>query len=81
VRVLRRRGLAVLLALPPHRVPEFFELFFCLPAGLQRSYLGGREDVGGTAAAMAAIVRAADRSMRSLIVQNALFPRTLRAVS
>jgi lycopene beta-cyclase len=69
VQVLRRRGLAVLLGLPPERLPEFFEIFFGLPAEAQRGYLHGREDVRGTAGAMAMIFERADRSLRSIIAR------------
>jgi lycopene beta-cyclase len=72
VHLLRRRGLAVLLALPPCRLPEFFELFFGLPAELQQSYLHGREDVRGTAEAMAMIFSRADRTLRSIIARHVL---------
>jgi lycopene beta-cyclase len=68
---LRRRGLAVLLSLPVQRVPEFFELFFGLPAELQRAYLSGRDDIPATAAAMAEMFRAADRSLRTAIARSA----------
>lgn len=71
VHALRGRGLAVLLRLGP-RTPEFFELFFDLSPELQRRYLSGREDLAGTAAAMAAIFRAADWAMRAAIVRSAL---------
>jgi lycopene beta-cyclase len=37
---MRRRGLDVLLRLPPAEVPEFFEGFFSLPARSRRAYLG-----------------------------------------
>ncbi|WP_327560682.1 lycopene cyclase family protein [Actinophytocola sp.] len=74
VRGLRRRGLAVLLGLPPDRVAEFFEVFFGLPVELQRRYLGGREDVGGTAAAMARVFAGASPALRGLIVRHAFRP-------
>lgn len=70
VHALRRRGLAVLLALPPQRVPRFFELFFDLPPDLRRRYLAGREDFAGTARAMRAIFGAADRPMRAAIARH-----------
>ena len=69
---LRRRGLAVLLGLDARQVPEFFEVFFGLPAELQRIYLSERADVAGTAEAMLAIFRAADRSLRRRIARFAL---------
>ena len=40
VHEMRRRGLDVLLRLPPAEVPEFFEGFFSLPARPRRAYLG-----------------------------------------
>lgn len=69
VHLLRRRGLATLLALPPRRVPDFFELFLALPGELQRAYLSGREDVAGAAAAMAAMFRAAPWPLRATMVR------------
>lgn len=37
---MRRRGLDVLLRLPPGEVPDFFDRFFSLPAPHRRAYLG-----------------------------------------
>lgn len=68
---LRRYGLATLLALTPEQVPEFFALFFALPAHRQRAYLSGRTDVTGTAAAMAALFRAAPGPLRRALVRVA----------
>ncbi|MGQ0838558.1 lycopene cyclase family protein [Actinokineospora sp.] len=68
VHALRRRGLRTLLALPAERVPEFFAEFFALPDDLQRAYLSGREDVRGTAAAMAALFRRAPWRVRAAMV-------------
>ncbi|MFC0436785.1 lycopene cyclase family protein [Kutzneria buriramensis] len=65
--VLRRRGLAALLHMPPARIPEFFEHFFRLPAENQRDYLSGRENFTGTAAAMLALFRSASPRLRSAI--------------
>jgi lycopene beta-cyclase len=64
---LRRRGLSALLHMPPENVPEFFDRFFRLPAQKQRDYLSGRENVTGTAAAMAALFRSASPGLRSAI--------------
>lgn len=64
---LRLRGLSALLRLPPARVPEFFELFFRLPARNQRDYLSGRENFTATAAAMLALFRTASPRLRSAI--------------
>jgi lycopene beta-cyclase len=72
VHALRRRGLSVLLGLPPEQVPEFFEIFFEISPELQRSYLSERADVAGTAEAMLAIFRAADPALRRRIARFAL---------
>lgn len=55
VHALRSAGLRVLLALPPADLPVFFDAFFTLPPRLQRSYLSGRTDLGGTITAMRAL--------------------------
>ena len=65
---LRRRGLATLLSLTPTEHEEFFDLFFALPARHQRAYLSGRADPAGTAAAMAALFRAAPAHLRRKMV-------------
>ncbi|RZQ65712.1 lycopene cyclase family protein [Amycolatopsis suaedae] len=65
VHALRRHGLAALTALPPRRVPEFFELFFTLPAPLRHAYTGGRDDLPGTARAMAALFGASPWRLRA----------------
>jgi lycopene beta-cyclase len=64
VHLMRKRGLEAVLALPPQQVPEFFDLFFQLPANLQQSYLSGREDPTGTAKAMATLFRTAPWPVR-----------------
>ena len=61
---LRRRGLEVLLALPPDGVPDFFELFFGLPDHHRRAYLSEREDAPAVMGAMAALFAAADGPLR-----------------
>jgi lycopene beta-cyclase len=61
---LRRRGLATLLSLTAAETEEFFDLFFALPDHHQRAYLSGRADLTGTAAAMAALFRAAPAHLR-----------------
>lgn len=61
---LRRRGLEVLLALPPDGVPDFFELFFELPDHHRRAYLYEREDAPAVMGAMAALFAAADGPLR-----------------
>jgi lycopene beta-cyclase len=72
VRLLRGRGLAMLLGLNPRQVPEFFELFFGLPAQLQRGYLSERDNVGATVRAMAAVFAAAEPPLRAAIARHAL---------
>lgn len=68
VRRLRNWGLRALLALPPARVPEFFDVFFSLPPDLQRAYLSGRGDLRGTTAAMSAMFGAAPWRTRRVLV-------------
>jgi lycopene beta-cyclase len=65
---LRRRGLATLLSLTAAEHEEFFDVFFALPDHLRRAYLSGRTDVGGTAAAMAAMFRAAPAHLRRKMI-------------
>ncbi|HEX6352882.1 lycopene cyclase family protein, partial [Actinophytocola sp.] len=66
---LRRRGLATLLSLTAAEHEEFFDLFFALPAHHQRAYLSGRADPVGTAAAMAALFRAAPNHLRRKMIK------------
>jgi lycopene beta-cyclase len=66
---LRRRGLATLLSLTADEHKEFFDLFFALPHHHQRAYLSGRADVRGTAAAMAAMFRAAPAHLRRKMIK------------
>lgn len=66
---LRRRGLATLLSLTAAETEEFFDLFFALPDHHQRAYLSGRADVRGTAAAMAAMFRAAPAHLRRKMIK------------
>ena len=65
---LRRRGLATLLSLTAAEHEEFFDLFFALPVHHQRAYLSGRADPRGTAAAMAALFRAAPTHLRRKMI-------------
>lgn len=66
---LRRRGLATLLSLTAAETEEFFDLFFALPDHRQHAYLSGRADVRGTAAAMAAMFRAAPAHLRRKMIK------------
>ena len=66
---LRRRGLATLLSLTATEHEEFFDLFFALPDRHQRAYLSGRADPAGTAAAMAALFRAAPAHLRRKMIK------------
>lgn len=66
---LRRTGLRTLLSLTPEQTGEFFELFFALPPALQHAFLSGREDLPGTAVAMARMFAAAPWSLRRKMVR------------
>ncbi|WP_158852248.1 lycopene cyclase family protein [Saccharothrix deserti] len=68
VRRLRLRGLAALLALRPDQVPEFFNEFFHLSGSFQRDYLGGHDDLRGTARAMLRLFGSAGWPMRARLV-------------
>lgn len=68
VHALRRKGMHALLAMPGAALPEFFELFFDLPAGHQRAFLSGREDTLGTVAAMRAVFAAAPWRLRRYLL-------------
>lgn len=72
VHALRTAGLRALLALPPERIPQFFDTFFELPAPLQRAYLSGRTDLRGTATAMTMLFRDLPPSMRRTLAQAAV---------
>jgi lycopene beta-cyclase len=80
VHALRRRSLESLLRFPPGLVPKFFDVFFALPQQHRWAYLTGREDVAGSAAAMAALFAASPWWLRRRLVSGALDPRTPRAV-
>ncbi|WP_024805265.1 lycopene cyclase family protein [Nocardia sp. BMG51109] len=67
VHALRTAGLRSLLALDPADAPRFFDAFFGLPPALQRAYLSGRTDVGGTATAMTTLFRALPRRLRGTL--------------
>ena len=64
VQWLRRRGLTVLLGLPPGHMARFFDLFFDLPGPLQHAYLNERENLAGTATAMARLFKIAPWPLR-----------------
>lgn len=69
---VRRIGLEALLRMPAGEVPGFFEQFFSLPDARRWAYLTGRDDVGGTAAAMASLFRESNWRMRRHLVFPAL---------
>ena len=60
----RRIGLEALLRMPHDDVPVFFERFFSLPEEHRWTYLTARDDVGGTALAMAHLFRVSDWRLR-----------------
>ncbi|WP_018333597.1 lycopene cyclase family protein [Actinomycetospora chiangmaiensis] len=73
VHAMRRRGLDVLLRMPPADVPEFFERFFSLPAAAQRGYLGAHDDVAASMRAMLSVfVHLSPRLRRHLIAGSLL---------
>jgi lycopene beta-cyclase len=80
VHTLRRRSLESLLRFPPDLVPEFFDVFFALPERHRWTYLTGREDVQGSAAAMGALFAASPWWLRRRLVLGALDLRTTSAV-
>ena len=69
---IRQIGLEALLRMPAGEVPRFFETFFALPDADRWAYLTGRDDVGGTLAAMAHLFRESDWRLRRHLVGPAL---------
>lgn len=69
---LRRTGLEALLAMPPQQVPNFFDVFFELPQRHRWTYLTGREDFAGNAAAMRALFAASPWPLRRRLVLHGL---------
>jgi lycopene beta-cyclase len=80
VHALRRRSLESMLRTPPGLIPKFFDVFFGLPPQHRWTYLTGREDVQGSAAAMAALFAASPWWLRRRLVSGALDPRTPYAI-
>ncbi len=72
VHALRSAGLRALLALPPADLPVFFDAFFTLPPRLQRAYLSGRTDLGGTVAAMRTLFAALPAPLRRRVATATL---------
>ncbi|MGW5072370.1 lycopene cyclase family protein [Rhodococcus sp. NPDC004095] len=68
VRALREVGLRALLALPPARVPEFFDSFFALPQPAQRAYLSDRTDPRAVSATMWTLFRRAPMPVRRTLI-------------
>lgn len=71
---LRRIGLEALLRMPPAEVPGFFEQFFALPDSHRWTYLTGREDLRGTAAALGCLFQQSGGRLRRQLVQSAFLP-------
>lgn len=61
---LRRRGLEALLRMPPHRIPEFFDLFFSIAEHRRRAFLSTETDFLTTSSAMAALFHDAPWEIR-----------------
>lgn len=76
---LRHRALQGLLSLPPHRVPEFFEVFFALPPEHRSAFIAPDAEPTGTAAAMAALFGTAPWGLRRHMVLGGLSPRQRHA--
>jgi lycopene beta-cyclase len=72
VHAMRRRGLDVLLRMPPPDVPEFFERFFSLPASAQRGYLGAHDDVGTSMRAMLSVFVHLSPRLRGHLIAGSL---------
>ncbi|TCO53591.1 lycopene cyclase family protein [Actinocrispum wychmicini] len=72
VHSLRHWGLEALLSLSAVETRQFFELFFDLPPDAQRGYLSGRDDPGGTAAAMLSIFRRASGRLRLVCAKSVI---------
>lgn len=72
VHAMRRRGLDVLLRMPPCDVPEFFERFFSLPPASQRGYLGAHDDVVGSMRAMLAVFVHLSPRLRGHLIAGSL---------
>ena len=67
-----RRGLDVLLRMPPADVPEFFERFFSSPPERQRAYLGAHDDVHASLGAMLAVFEHLSPRLRGHLLAGAL---------
>ena len=72
VHAMRRRGLDVLLRMPPADVPGFFDAFFALPAHHRRAYLSAHEDVPASFAAMTALFARLPTRQRLDLVRGTL---------
>jgi lycopene beta-cyclase len=72
VHAMRRRGLDVLLRLPPGEVPEFFDRFFALPAGPRRAYLGADDDVAESLRAMLSVFAGLTPRLRGHLIAGSL---------
>ncbi|MVU78158.1 lycopene cyclase [Nocardia sp. ET3-3] len=81
VHLLRQAGLRALLALPHSDLPLFFDAFFMLPPAAQRAYLSERENLSGTATAMAKLFAALPWRTRGTLASAVALParRTTRS--
>lgn len=68
----RRIGLEALLRMPPAEVPDFFEVFFALPARHRWAYLAGHDDLAGTVAVMGVLFGRSGWRLRGRLVMPAL---------
>jgi lycopene beta-cyclase len=72
VYALRAAGLCAMLALPPADIPVFFDAFFTLSPTVQRAYLSGRTDLGGTLGAMCTLFAGLPHGLRRRIAAATL---------
>ena len=72
VHAMRRRGLDVLLRIPPGEVPEFFDRFFSLPARSRRAYLGAANDAAESLLAMLWVFARLSPRLRGHLIAGSL---------
>ena len=72
VHAMRRRGLEVLLRMPPGEVPEFFDRFFSLAPGPRRAYLGADDDVTESLHAMISMFGRLTPRLRGHLIMGSL---------
>lgn len=69
---MRSRALQSLVSLPPHRVPELFEVFFSLPPEQRSALWGPGHEAVPTAAALSALFGSASWRLRGRLLLSGL---------